>query len=171
MKAALPRKVITRSGCLANGVVGWGKWAIPSRCICCVVTKAVTFVWLIQNCICMKAGYCFNACKACKIFQKALDQMGETFILDVPNDFRIYTYDPKPYLLTPSKKGRSPMRYKTDLVSLKAKQWVKQQGTKTFRRYAFRDGTKGAMEVEAIHQRVWGAVSPNKVLAFPDSPG
>ncbi|MCF6258151.1 MAG: IS701 family transposase [Gammaproteobacteria bacterium] len=90
-----------------------------------------------------------------KTFQKALDQSGETFMLDVPNDFRIYTHDPKPYLPVPSKKGRPPTRYKTDLTSLKAKQWVKQQGTKAFRGYTFRDGAKGPMKVEAIHQRVW----------------
>ena len=90
-----------------------------------------------------------------KKFQKELDPLGQTFVLDVPNDFRIYTHDPKPYLPSPSKTGRTPTRYKTHWVSLEAKQWAKQQGAKAYRAYTFRNGSKGPLKVEAIHQQIW----------------
>lgn len=90
-----------------------------------------------------------------KKFQNALNDLGEVFVLDVPNDFRIYTHDPKPRLPTPAKTGRTPTRYKSKLDSLEVKQWVKRQGEKAFRHYTFRAGTQGPMRVEAIHERVW----------------
>lgn len=90
-----------------------------------------------------------------KKFQKALDKLGETFVLDVPNDFRIYTHNPKPYLPSPSKTGRTPTRYKSNRHSLEAKHWVKRQGKKAFRGYIFRAGTQGPMRVEVLHQRIW----------------
>ncbi len=90
-----------------------------------------------------------------KRFQQALDAMGEIFVLDVPKDFRIYTHDPKPYLPSCSKPGRKPTRYKTNKQSIKARDWVKRQDKKAFRRYTFREGTQGPMSVEAMHQRIW----------------
>lgn len=90
-----------------------------------------------------------------KKFQNALNKLGETFVLDVPSDFRIYTHDPKPKLPARSKTGRTPTRYKSKLDSLEVKQWVKRQGLNAFRKNTFRDGTQGPMKVEALHQRVW----------------
>lgn len=88
-------------------------------------------------------------------FQQALARLGEVFMLDVPSDFRIYTHDPKPYLPPSSRLGRTPTRYKSKRKSIEARQWAKRQGTKAYRRYTFRAGTKGAMSVEALHQRIW----------------
>jgi SRSO17 transposase len=46
-----------------------------------------------------------------KGFQKALQGLGETFVLDVPQDFTVYLHDPKP-AIPQSKDGRTT-RYKT----------------------------------------------------------
>jgi len=72
-----------------------------------------------------------------KKFQNELDHLGETFVLDVPNDFRIYTHDTKPYLPSGSKTGRTPIRYKSNIDSLEVKTWVKRQGKKAFRAICF----------------------------------
>jgi SRSO17 transposase len=90
-----------------------------------------------------------------RALQQALDALGECFVLDVPNDFRIYLDDPKPYLPSAPKLGRKPARYKSDSQSTKARDLVNHLGPKAFRRNKFRIGTKGPMQVEALHQRIW----------------
>ncbi len=86
-------------------------------------------------------------------FQQALNTLGETFMVDVPKDFRIYNDDPRPYLPSPAKTGRKSPRHKSDATSIKVSQLITEDDQ--YRRYQFRLGTQGAMAVDVIHRRVW----------------
>ena len=90
-----------------------------------------------------------------KGFQQALHDLGETFVVDVPQDFTVYLQDPKPSIPAPSHSGRAPTRYKTQEQFIEVRQWVQKQGDTGWRRYTFRQGVQGPMSVEAQHERVW----------------
>ena len=90
-----------------------------------------------------------------KSFQYALHQLGEVFVLDVPQDFMVYCQDPQPGIPWTSTVGRTPTRYKSQAQPIEVRQWVRVQGESPWRRYTFRQGVQGSMTVEAQHERVW----------------
>ena len=90
-----------------------------------------------------------------KRFQQALQELGETFVLDVPQDFTVYLQDPNPSIPPASNSGRTPTRYKTNEQTVEVRQWVHKQGETGWRGYTFREGVQGPMSVEAQHERVW----------------
>ena len=87
---------------------------------------------------------------------RALDQDGETFMADVHSDQRIYLTDPKPFIPeNTSDKGRRRSRYQSEIKEISVTQWVKQQPDSAWRRHTLRNGDKGPLRVEILHQRVW----------------
>ncbi len=91
-------------------------------------------------------------------FQQALNTLGETFMVDVPKDFRIYSDDPRPYLPSPAKTGCKSPRHKSDATSIKVSLLITEDDR--YRRYQFRLGTQGAMAVDMVHRASgYGAAS------------
>lgn len=73
-------------------------------------------------------------------FLRTIDTAGMTFMGDIHCDQRVWTGDPT---VDPSAK---PMR---------VDEWVEAQPKEAWQRVVFREGTKGPMEIDALHQRVW----------------
>jgi SRSO17 transposase len=71
---------------------------------------------------------------------RALDDTGLRFVADVHRDQRIYLEDP---IRKPAAK------------SIRADEWAEQQAAQRWRRVQARESTKGTIEVEVLHQRVW----------------
>ncbi len=61
-------------------------------------------------------------------FLRQLDQMGETFMLDIRKDQPIYLNDPAPYVPErKSARSRTPNRLKTDQLAVDVGQWAEEQ--------------------------------------------
>lgn len=89
-------------------------------------------------------------------FLRQLDQMGETFMIDVHCDQTIYLEDPRPYLpQQQSGRGRKPSRLKTDVPSITVAQWAKMQPDDSWHKVFTRNSTKGQLISKVLHQRVW----------------
>jgi len=90
-------------------------------------------------------------------FLRSLDDMGETFMVDVHSDQRIFLADPHPFI--PAQKqdsrGRKPSRYITEATSVEVKDWAAQQPDKAWQQLNIGDGSQGDMLIEALHSRVW----------------
>jgi SRSO17 transposase len=87
---------------------------------------------------------------------RALHSEGETFMADVHKDQRIYLEDPRPSL-PPCAPGRG--RKRTQLVTqserMRVDEWASAQPESAWTAITLRDGAKGKLQVEALHQRVW----------------
>ena len=89
-------------------------------------------------------------------FLRSLDQMGETFMLDVHCDQTIYRADPQPYLpQQKSGRGRKPTRLKTDVPGITVADWAKMQPDDAWQKIFTRNSTKGQLIAKVLHQRVW----------------
>jgi len=87
-------------------------------------------------------------------FQKALDQDGELFVLDVHSDQRIYLDEP--LIAIPEKqgqKGRKPTRLKSDLCAEQVREYVKTLSAKSWTKLNIRDTTKGKLKAQ-VHVRL-----------------
>jgi SRSO17 transposase len=71
---------------------------------------------------------------------RALDDAGLRFVADVHRDQRIFMEDP---ITNPKARG------------IRADEWAEQQPAQRWRRTQARESTKGTIEVEVLHQRVW----------------
>jgi len=71
---------------------------------------------------------------------RALDDTGLRFVADVHRDQRIFLEDPI----------KNP-----DAHATRADEWAEQQPAQRWRRVQARESTKGTIEVEVLHQRVW----------------
>jgi SRSO17 transposase len=85
-------------------------------------------------------------------FLRALDDRGEIFVGDVHKDQRIYLDDPQPVV---PPRGRRPTVLQAQTPALRVDHWVQQQPASTWQPVTLRDGTKGPLQVEILHQRVW----------------
>jgi len=89
-------------------------------------------------------------------FLRQLDQLGETFVIDVHANQTIYLDDPEPFVpQRRSVKGPQPSRLKTKQELIKVSDWVKQQPREAWTQVFVRDSTKGSLKVWALHGRVW----------------
>jgi len=89
-------------------------------------------------------------------FLRTLDQMGETFVVDVHCDQSIYLQDPSPYIPPrTSTRGPQPSRLKTDETFLTVSQWVEDQQQSAWQEIELRNSTKGKLSVAVLHGRVW----------------
>jgi SRSO17 transposase len=87
---------------------------------------------------------------------QAIDGQGEVFMADIHKDRHIYLTDPKPYLpQCPSQKGRKRQRYQSDQSATEVQVWTQSQPESAWKKKALREGDKGKLEVEVLHQPVW----------------
>ena len=89
-------------------------------------------------------------------FLRSLDQMHETFMMDVAKDQHIYLEDPDPVVPKPNlKKGRNPTKLKAQTDPIRVDRWAAQQPVEAWQRMKVRDTTKGKLLVDVLHKRVW----------------
>jgi SRSO17 transposase len=87
---------------------------------------------------------------------RALDEDGEIFVGDVHKDQRLYLTDPQPVVPPPSRpRGRRPTVLQAQTPALRVDQWAQQQPASAWQTVTLREGTKGPLQVEMLHQRVW----------------
>ena len=89
-------------------------------------------------------------------FLRVLEDQGEIFVGDVHKDQRIYREDPQP-IIPPAKapRGRPPTALQAQTPALRVDRWVQQQPATAWQPVTLRDGTKGPLRVDILHQRVW----------------
>ena len=89
-------------------------------------------------------------------FPRALEDQGEIFVGDAHKDQRIYLEDPQP-IIPPAKapRGRPPTALQAQAPALRVDRWVQQQPATAWQPVTLRDGTKGSLRVDILHQRVW----------------
>ena len=89
-------------------------------------------------------------------FLRTLADRGEIFVGDVHKDQRLYLADPKPSVPPPtSPRGRQPSRLQAQTPSIRVDQWAQRQPSEAWQRITLRDSTKGALQVDVLHRRVW----------------
>jgi SRSO17 transposase len=106
----------------------------------------VQFEWVSADCLYGKDP----------AFSRMLDQIDETFMVDVAKNQTIYLENPEPVVpARTSKKGRKPSKLKAQCKPIRVDKWVKQQPFSRWKRTRVRDTTKGKLWVKILHQRVW----------------
>ena len=96
-------------------------------------------------------GFCF-----------ALDEMGETFVVDLHSDFHVYLEDPKPYVpKKTNKRGRTFQKYRTDKESVEVGGFVRSLPAGTWKTMTLRDTTRGRLKVRicSLPVYVWDGES------------
>jgi SRSO17 transposase len=89
-------------------------------------------------------------------FLRQLDQLGETFMLDIHKDQTIYLADPTPYLPErQSTRGRTPTRLKTNQLAVEVQQWADEQPKSAWEKMVVRHSTKGFIVARVLHREVW----------------
>lgn len=87
---------------------------------------------------------------------RALAGRGEVFVGDVHKDQHIYLDDPKPRLAEPrARRGRKAGRLQAQSKAIRVDRWAQQQPPEAWQRVTLRDSTKGQLQVEVLHRRVW----------------
>lgn len=97
-------------------------------------------------------------------FCSALDEMGETFVVDVHSDFHVYLKDPQPYLPEKSNKnGRPFTKYQTDQKSIEVREIVNSLPAQRWKTLTLRKTTRGVLKVRVCRLRVyvWDGESEN----------
>ena len=89
-------------------------------------------------------------------FLRQLDQMNETFMVDVHADQSIYLDNPEPYIPERrSNRGRKPSLLKSGLKPEQVSAWAKRQSDDAWTTLAVRNTTQGMLNVDVLHARVW----------------
>ena len=89
-------------------------------------------------------------------FLHGLDDLNETFMIDVHKDQRVYVNDPAPQIPeSKSHRGRRPSQRRSEEKPIKVEQWVKKIPRHSWQKIMLRDGEKGGLFVEVIHRRIW----------------
>jgi SRSO17 transposase len=89
-------------------------------------------------------------------FLRALADQGEIFVGDVHKDQRVYLDDPQPRVPSPQgRRGAPPTKPAAQTPALRVDHWAQQQPATAWQSVTLRDGTKGPLRVEILHQRVW----------------
>jgi SRSO17 transposase len=87
---------------------------------------------------------------------RALDADGEIFVGDVHKDQHIYLADPEPVVPPPPpSRGRPPRALQPQTPALRVDHWAQQQPASAWQRVTLREGTKGPLQVDILHRRVW----------------
>jgi len=115
-------------------------------------------------------------------FCSALDEMGETFVVDVHSDFHVYLKDPQPYLPKKSnKRGRPFTKYRTDQKSIEVRDIVNSLPAQRWKTLTLRKTTRGVLRVRACRLRVyvwngeseksqcWNLIATKTLGANPDT--
>jgi len=88
-------------------------------------------------------------------FIDQLDEMGETFMVDIHSDFTVYQNDPKPYLPEWQGKGRKPSRWKSTESGVEASKYIKALAPSRWSRVFVRDTTRGKMRLEIAVETIF----------------
>ena len=90
-------------------------------------------------------------------FLRGLDDLQETFVVDVHKDQRVYLEDPKPVIESkePASRGRKRTRYTSQSRAIRVDQWAAEQPTEAWKSHTLRDATQGELRVQILHQRIW----------------
>jgi len=87
---------------------------------------------------------------------RALEADGETFMADVHKDQHIYLEDPRPVVpSSPHGRGRKRTRPVAQSEKERVDEWVKAQPDSAWTPVTLRDSTKGTLQVEVLHRRLW----------------
>ncbi|MCG6861007.1 MAG: IS701 family transposase [Chromatiaceae bacterium] len=87
---------------------------------------------------------------------RALEADGETFVADVHKDQSIYLQDPRPIVpAAPPGHGRKRTKPMAQSEKVRVDEWSQAQLEAAWTRVTLRDSTKGVLQVEVLHQRVW----------------
>ena len=90
-------------------------------------------------------GFCF-----------ALDEMGETFCVDLHSDFQVYLEDPKPYLPRKAKKvGRPFKKYQSDQKGIEVKALLDSLPAQRWKTVTLRKTTRGLLKVRICRLKVY----------------
>jgi SRSO17 transposase len=81
---------------------------------------------------------------------RALDRDGETFMADVHKDQFIYLEDPQPHIPSATSGRRV-----AQCEPLRVDAWAAAQPESAWQRVALRESTKGELQVDVLHRRVW----------------
>jgi SRSO17 transposase len=89
-------------------------------------------------------------------FLRALEDDGETFVVDVHSNQRIFLDDPRPQPAErKSLRGRPPRALQAQVEPIEVRHWAKGQDASAWKTVALRESTKGQLRVEILHRRVW----------------
>ena len=89
-------------------------------------------------------------------FLRALDAQEEVFVGDIHRDPRIDRDDPQPIVPPPASPcGRPPTALQAQTPALRVDPWAPQQPATAWQPVTWREGTKGPLRVEILHQRGW----------------
>ncbi len=85
-----------------------------------------------------------------------LDDLNETFMIDVHKNQRVYLNDPKPTMLeSKSHRKNQSKQYKSTEKTIQIQDLVPEKSSLVWKKVTLRDGDKGELIVEVIHCRVW----------------
>ena len=89
-------------------------------------------------------------------FLRALDDMNEAFVADVHRTQRIWTEQPA-LAVPPSQpgRGRPAQKRQASVEPITVESLVHALGATDWTRYVLRDSTRGALQVDLAHRRVW----------------
>ena len=90
-------------------------------------------------------------------FLRALDEMGEVFVADVPCDQRVWTEPPGLHIpaAKANAKGGSPGKRHAAVDATTVEKLVAGFGVDAWTRCILRDSTRGPLRVDVAHRRVW----------------
>jgi len=89
-------------------------------------------------------------------FCYALDEMGETFVVDLHSDFSVYLQDPQPYLPEKtSRRGRPFIKYQTDQESLEVREVLRSVPAGRWKTVTLRKTTRGVLKVRICRTSVY----------------
>ena len=89
-------------------------------------------------------------------FCLALDEMGETFVVDVHSNFHVYLKDPKPYLpQKTNKRGRPFTKYQSDQESIEVKNLLNSLAAQRWKTMTLRETTRGVLRVRICRLRIY----------------
>ncbi|MBT5465877.1 MAG: IS701 family transposase, partial [Candidatus Marinimicrobia bacterium] len=85
-----------------------------------------------------------------------LDEMGETFVVDVHSNFHVYLQDPQPYIpKKTSNRGRPFTKYKTDQESIEVREVLNAVSSQRWKNVNLRKTSRGLLKVRIFRKTVY----------------
>ncbi|TAN49741.1 MAG: hypothetical protein EPN21_10935 [Methylococcaceae bacterium] len=81
--------------------------------------------------------------------------MGRRFVADVHCDQTIYLQTPDPRVPEWTGRGKRPLHCKAQSVSWRVDHWTAEQPPTAWQRLVLREGEKGLLAADYLHERVW----------------
>jgi SRSO17 transposase len=88
-------------------------------------------------------------------FAMTLEAWGETFVLDIPENYSIYEHAPSPGRKEHAARGRPGTRFYSDEKPIKVKDWLIKRNEKEWKLHVIRKGTKGKITVKLLQKTIW----------------